>query len=163
MEAAPTHGHVLRCPYSYFSLPRGCQGEGTFPPCNPSTHFCHRDDVDGLRCLAVVAVVVYHLDEALFPAGFVGVDVFFAISGYVVQASLHRRRQPGPLTVSTASSFLSSFYARRMKRLLPSFLLVVAVVSVVAYACVAQEPYKNVYTADSLPWLAVPTSTIPCS
>ena len=52
----------------------------------------HRADIDGLRALAVVAVVIYHLDEAWLPGGFVGVDIFFVISGYVVSASLLRRQ-----------------------------------------------------------------------
>ena len=56
----------------------------------------YRADIDGLRAVAVCAVVAYHVDEAAYPAGFAGVDVFFVVSGYVVVASLLRRRGDGP-------------------------------------------------------------------
>lgn len=46
--------------------------------------------IDGLRALAVLAVLLYHLEPALLPGGFTGVDIFFVISGYVVSASLAR-------------------------------------------------------------------------
>ena len=49
-----------------------------------------RDDIDGLRTLAVAAVIAFHTDAKWFPGGFVGVDIFFVISGYVVAASLLR-------------------------------------------------------------------------
>ena len=71
-----------------------------------------RDDIDGLRCLAVAAVVAFHaVDE--YDAGFCGVDVFFAISGFVVAASLKRRER------TSTKTFLVEFYARRAKRLAP--------------------------------------------
>ncbi len=46
--------------------------------------------IDGLRAIAVLAVIVFHLDPAWLPGGFTGVDVFFVISGFVVSASVHR-------------------------------------------------------------------------
>ena len=48
----------------------------------------YRPDIDGLRALSVLAVVVYHLEPRWLPGGFCGVDVFFVISGYVVSSSL---------------------------------------------------------------------------
>ena len=48
----------------------------------------YRADVDGLRAVAVTAVILYHIDKTLLPGGFVGVDVFFVISGFVVSGSL---------------------------------------------------------------------------
>ena len=67
------------------------------PP--PPAEAEHRADVDGLRAVAVVAVILYHLDHALLPGGFVGVDIFFVISGFVVPsartAATHRGGRPG--------------------------------------------------------------------
>lgn len=74
-------------------------------------YFAH---VDGLRALAVLAVMLYHLHPALLPGGFVGVDVFFVVSGYVVTASLADHRSEG------AGDFLARFYARRLARLVPA-------------------------------------------
>lgn len=72
--------------------------------------------IDGLRAIAVLAVVVYHLASRIVPGGFLGVDVFFVISGYVVTGSMLRdARQPLP-------AFLAAFYARRFRRILPALL-----------------------------------------
>lgn len=73
--------------------------------------------VDGLRAFAVLAVILYHLDARLIPGGFVGVDVFFVISGFVVTASLADHRS------ETLRHFLGRFYARRLARLIPALLL----------------------------------------
>ena len=54
----------------------------------------YRPDVDGLRAVAALAVIIYHMDEAWLPGGFVGVDVFFTISGYVVAGSFLARPSP---------------------------------------------------------------------
>ena len=86
--------------------------------------FCYRADIDGLRALAVGAVVVYHMDTAWLPGGFVGVDIFFVVSGYVVTGSLLK---PNPIKRDALSlrSFAASFYARRVKRLAPALVVVV--------------------------------------
>ncbi|MCP9792381.1 acyltransferase [Vulcanococcus limneticus Candia 3F8] len=81
----------------------------------------YRRDIDGLRAIAVLAVIANHFNKSLAPNGFLGVDVFFLISGYVITSSLSRR----PTT--TWSDWLASFYARRMKRLLPALLVCIAV------------------------------------
>lgn len=72
--------------------------------------------IDGLRAIAVLAVIVFHLDPAWLPGGFTGVDVFFVISGFVVSASVHRL-PPLPLGPS-----LLRFYARRIRRIAPALL-----------------------------------------
>ena len=98
----------------------------------------YRADVDGLRALAVSAVVAYHLDKDLLPGGFVGVDCFFVISGFVVCGSLLRGGQHDSL-----SSFLIAFYARRVKRLAPALWCVVfaasAATSLLLTPLVAQD------------------------
>ncbi|WP_313139096.1 acyltransferase family protein [Stenotrophomonas sp.] len=83
--------------------------------------------IDGLRAIAVLAVIVFHLDPAWLPGGFTGVDVFFVISGFVVSASVHR------LPALSWRASMLRFYARRVRRIAPALvacLLATAVASV---------------------------------
>ncbi len=80
-----------------------------------------RDDIEGLRALAVVLVVLFHADLLGVTGGFVGVDVFFVISGFLITGLLIRERR------STGSISLRNFYARRARRLLPASALVLVV------------------------------------
>ncbi|WP_324012297.1 acyltransferase family protein [Microbacterium sp. JZ37] len=77
-----------------------------------------RLDIQGLRALAVLLVVIYHLWPSRVPGGFIGVDVFFVISGYLITAHLLREVE------NTGTVALSQFWARRIRRLLPASLLV---------------------------------------
>lgn len=77
-----------------------------------------RKDIQGLRGISVLLVVLYHTNT-LFPGGFVGVDVFFVISGYVIMASLLREYQ------NNSSISLVNFISRRINRLLPASTVVV--------------------------------------
>ena len=70
--------------------------------------------IDGLRAYAVVAVILYHFRNSLLPGGFCGVDVFFAISGYVVSRSLHE------VAARNFAHFALGFYARRILRIYPA-------------------------------------------
>jgi peptidoglycan/LPS O-acetylase OafA/YrhL len=83
-----------------------------------------RPEIQGLRALAVLAVVLYHLWPNRLGGGFVGVDVFFAISGFLITAHLLREVR------STGRLSLSRFWARRVRRLLPASLLVLVAVGV---------------------------------
>jgi peptidoglycan/LPS O-acetylase OafA/YrhL len=76
--------------------------------------------VDGLRALAVLAVMIFHLDEEGLRGGFVGVDIFFVISGFVVTASVADRR------FDTLRAFLAYFYARRLTRIYPALVVCLA-------------------------------------
>jgi peptidoglycan/LPS O-acetylase OafA/YrhL len=96
----------------------------------------HRRSIDGLRALAVSAVLLYHAEVAWLPGGFLGVDVFFAISGYLI-TSLLLAEHAGSSTIS-----LRTFWARRARRLLPALgvllLGVVLVAMIVAHDSVAR-------------------------
>ena len=81
--------------------------------------------IDGLRAIAVLSVVAYHLDARWLPGGFTGVDMFFAISGFVVSASVERLPPLG----MAASMF--RFYARRLRRIAP------ALVACLLLTCIA--------------------------
>lgn len=82
--------------------------------------------IDGLRAVAVLAVILFHLRPGLLPGGFAGVDLFFVISGFVVTASLARRPAAG------LRDRLGHFYARRVARILPALLVMLLVVTVLA-------------------------------
>ena len=84
-----------------------------------------RPEIQALRALAVVLVVIYHVDQRWLPGGYIGVDVFFVISGFLITAHIAKGLE-GP------NGFrLSGFYLRRVRRLLPAALMVLAVVGVV--------------------------------
>ncbi|WP_181454293.1 acyltransferase family protein [Halomonas sp. SL1] len=83
-----------------------------------------RNDIQGLRALAVLSVIVFHVDSGWLPGGFIGVDVFLVISGYLITSIvLHKREQ-------RRFSFVS-FYVARVRRIVPAYVLVLAVTSVV--------------------------------
>lgn len=97
------------------------------PPATPrgpaSAPGHHRLDIQGLRGIAVLLVVAFHAGLPL-PGGFVGVDVFFVISGFVITSSLLREVRSG------GRFSLRQFYARRIRRLLPAATVLLAVVGV---------------------------------
>ena len=84
---------------------------------------------DGLRAIAIAAVVIYHANQAWLPGGFFGVTVFFVLSGYLTTLSVARR-----LSSNRGFSY-TRFIAERVGRLLPSMLLVVASTLVLSLAC----------------------------
>lgn len=88
--------------------------------------------IDGLRALAVLSVIAYHLNPAWLHGGFLGVDVFFVISGYVVSASLAARPE------RALSAFSSGFYARRILRIAPALLACLLVTQVVSALFIPQ-------------------------
>jgi len=82
--------------------------------------------VDGLRAIAVIAVVVYHLNPAWLPGGFAGVDIFFVISGFVVAASVGERER------TSFPSFLTYFISRRVVRIAPALIVCLVLTGLVA-------------------------------
>jgi peptidoglycan/LPS O-acetylase OafA/YrhL len=89
-----------------------------------SQKFCYRPEIDGLRALAVISVVANHFDKNLVPSGYLGVDIFFVISGYVISSSLCNS------SAKNFSDFILDFYSRRLKRLVPALILCVLLTSV---------------------------------
>ncbi len=79
----------------------------------------------GMRAIAVVCVIINHLNHAALPGGYLGVDVFFVISGYVITSSLEKT------TYSSLGAQLLHFYSRRIKRLMPALLTMAFVTSAV--------------------------------
>ncbi|MCD2173161.1 acyltransferase family protein [Rhizobium sp. C4] len=90
-------------------------------------HLAYRPDIEGLRAIAVLTVVAAHLGLPFFRGGFVGVDVFFVISGYLITGILLREFE-GP----SRPGWLMRFYERRARRLFPAFFTVVLVTMLAA-------------------------------
>jgi peptidoglycan/LPS O-acetylase OafA/YrhL len=88
----------------------------------------HRREIQGLRALAVLAVITNHLFADFLPGGFLGVDIFFLLSGYLITGQLVELSATGNLGRN-----LLNFYARRIRRILPSALLVIWVTIGLAY------------------------------
>lgn len=88
----------------------------------------YRPAIDGLRAIAVLAVIANHLPEKFLPSGFLGVDVFFVISGFVVSASILGLSGQAQ---TKFSSFYANFLSRRVKRLMPALIACVAITSLI--------------------------------
>jgi peptidoglycan/LPS O-acetylase OafA/YrhL len=93
----------------------------------------HRPDIDGLRALAVLPVVLYHADIAGFSGGFTGVDVFFVISGFLITKMIADDLARGRFS-------LSDFYARRVRRIVPALAAMLLVVT--AFALMVFTPQE---------------------
>lgn len=96
----------------------------------------YRPDIDGLRAVAVMAVILFHFNPVLLPGGFVGVDIFFVISGYLITANI--------LSGINAKSFsIFEFYRRRALRILPNLFFVVVVTLFVAHFIFQPKDYLD--------------------
>lgn len=102
-----------------------------------------RPDIEGLRALAVLLVIFYHYQFPWISGGFVGVDVFFVISGFVITQLLVRSMADG-------SFRFSAFYARRLRRLVPVFLLV----STASFLLISPFYLDDDYYLFAKSWLA---------
>lgn len=80
----------------------------------------YRPDIDGLRAIAVLSVVINHIDSALLPGGFIGVDIFFVISGFLITSQIVKEIMAGRFSIA-------EFYKRRINRILPALLVVIII------------------------------------
>ncbi|NNC99934.1 MAG: acyltransferase [Gammaproteobacteria bacterium] len=96
----------------------------------------YRPEIDGLRALAVVPVIMFHADIEMFSGGFVGVDVFFVISGYLITGIIHQDIQQGTFSII-------HFYERRVRRILPALLVVCLVSIPLAWAWMPPDEFVD--------------------
>ncbi len=96
----------------------------------------YRSEIDGLRCLAVVPVVLFHAGLPLFPGGFAGVDVFFVISGFLITTIIATELRQGTFSILT-------FYERRARRILPALTVVVLACVPFAFAWMPPELFRD--------------------
>ena len=84
----------------------------------------YRPEIDGLRAFAVVTVIINHFNKDILPGGYLGVDIFFVISGFVITSSIYQRES------KNFKDFISGFYERRIKRLVPALSIFVLITSI---------------------------------
>ena len=123
--------------------------------------FKYRSEIDGLRALAVFPVVFYHAGFDLFSGGFVGVDIFFVISGYLITSLIIRELENNTFS-------LVNFYERRARRILPALFLVIFVSSLFSFIFLTRSEigsyfksvtatllfYSNYYFWKTVPYFA---------
>lgn len=86
----------------------------------------YRKDIDGLRAIAVLPVILFHAGISLFSGGFLGVDIFFVISGYLISGIILNDLEKGNFTIG-------NFYERRIRRIIPALFTVLIFSSILAY------------------------------
>ena len=94
-----------------------------------------RTDITGLRALAVLPVLLFHAFPTLCPGGFLGVDIFFVISGYLISGIIFRGLIDGTFSYA-------DFYAKRIRRIIPNLVLVLIFVAIVGYFYLFAYEYK---------------------
>jgi peptidoglycan/LPS O-acetylase OafA/YrhL len=99
-------------------------------------HLSYRPDIDGLRAFAVLAVIIYHAFPNALPGGFVGVDIFFVISGFLISGIMFKSLQAGDFS-------FSDFYARRIKRIFPALIVVLSVSFAFAWFVLFDDELKQ--------------------
>jgi peptidoglycan/LPS O-acetylase OafA/YrhL len=102
----------------------------------PAHHHAYRPDVDGLRAIAVLAVVIFHAAPDLVTGGFAGVDVFFVISGYLISGIILR-------ALAQDNFSLLDFYVRRARRIFPALVLMLGAVLAAGWLVLLPDEYKR--------------------
>ena len=111
----------------------------SLPVPSEQTHLEHpkyRGDIDGLRAVAVLAVVIFHAFPDLIKGGFVGVDIFFIISGFLISSIILGNLQKGTFS-------FTEFYVRRIKRIFPALILVLVTCWIVGWFLFLPDEYRR--------------------
>lgn len=96
----------------------------------------YRADIDGLRAVAVSAVMLFHAGATFAPGGFIGVDVFFVISGYLITSIILAELKQGTFSIW-------NFYERRIRRLVPALTLVIVTSAILGWFILTPDDYNN--------------------
>lgn len=108
-------------------------------------------DLQILRAISVIAVVIYHYDKTLLPGGYLGVDCFFMISGYIITLTSIKSQQRGEFSVIR-------FYFKRFRRIVPAMFLMVVVTTMYSYLFFENSLYK--LTSETLPFALFQVSNL---
>jgi peptidoglycan/LPS O-acetylase OafA/YrhL len=96
----------------------------------------YRPDIDGLRAVAVLGIMLFHLGVPGFGGGYVGVDVFFVVSGYLITRNIVRRRAAGQWS-------FGAFYGRRLRRLFPAILFTLVATFVTGFLLLSPKHFAD--------------------
>jgi peptidoglycan/LPS O-acetylase OafA/YrhL len=125
-----------RPPHAASSRNHATRTQGGYRLSAPAVSTSYRRDIDGLRAIAVIAVVCYHAFPSVVPGGFVGVDVFFVISGYLITGLIASDLADGSFTIPR-------FYARRIRRIFPALAVVLAACLAVGWLVLLPNEYDQ--------------------
>jgi peptidoglycan/LPS O-acetylase OafA/YrhL len=128
----------------------------------------YRPDIDGLRAVAVIPVVLFHAGVGIFSGGYVGVDVFFVISGYLITSIIASELDKGSFSIP-------AFYQRRVRRIFPALVAVMLFCALVGYMILTPTDYQtlgksvlaasffvsNVFFWKEVGYFAAPASEMP--
>lgn len=95
-------------------------------------HIKYRADIDGLRAIAIISVIAFHFYSSVLPSGFIGVDVFFVISGYLITKIILKEQQENLFS-------FQNFYLRRIRRIFPALFFMLFCSSVLAFLILANS------------------------
>lgn len=96
----------------------------------------YRPDIDGLRAIAVMSVIAFHAFPQSIPGGFIGVDIFFVISGFLITSILQKE-------IANSTFSIQAFYARRIKRLFPALIVVLSFSLLLGWAVLLTHEYRK--------------------
>jgi peptidoglycan/LPS O-acetylase OafA/YrhL len=112
---------------------------------NPTAHLAYRPDIDGLRAIAVLAVIAFHASSMIVTGGFVGVDIFFVISGFLITGLIAKGIESETFT-------FADFYTRRIKRIFPAYIVVALVTLVISSYLLIPNDYIFYTTSLAASW-----------
>ena len=97
----------------------------------------YRKEIDGLRAIAVIPVILFHTGFQIFAGGFIGVDIFFVISGYLITLIINKE-------IENKKFNLFVFYERRIRRILPALIFMLAVTYIISYFIFLPGAHKTI-------------------
>ena len=119
-----------------FHLPLKREDYKITVPTSHLSHLKYRPDIDGLRAVAVLCVVAFHAFPSLIKGGFIGVDVFFVISGFLISTIIFENLDRGTFS-------FYEFYARRIKRIFPALFLILISSFIFGWFALLADEYKQ--------------------